>query len=235
MNHYTYLITFPDNMKYAGVRSTELAPELDTCYLGSGRHLPERDRHSCHKMILGEYDTRDEAVEAETSFIRLNNCVDSNEWFNRRDWNYDKHGQTKETSEGVAKAGHKLTGRTKENYEYIRRANEKRKAYSGANRTPAQIVGHLRTAEAQRGTKNPDKGRKGISNNGFQPWYYIKPCGELIVVNDVPKQDYAESIGLSPRQLGHRFHYTNINKPAKLGACKGWIFGNLEDLSSGTV
>lgn len=228
MNHYTYLLTFSNGMKYIGVRSTKLKPELDTCYLGSGRYLPE-DR-DCIKTILNTYPSRKEAVQAETAFIIENNCVNSDSWYNQRSWNYDKHGQTKETNTSVAKIAHKLTGRRKEDYEYIRKANLKRKKYVGDNRTPAQKEGHKSMVIKNTGVKNPAKGHKGTTNCAFKPWFYITDSGQLTIVTDETKQDYAHRIGLTPRQIVHRFHHTNINKPVKQGVCKGWIFGNLEDL-----
>lgn len=37
----------------------------------------------------------------------------------------------------------------------------------------------------------------------------------------------AASLGFTPRQLGHGFHYTNEHKVAQKMPRKGWVFGNL--------
>ena len=228
MYHYTYLIVFPDGKMYIGARSTLIKPELDTLYLGSGRYLPERTPQTCTKHILGLYDSRHELIQAEIDLIDLNNAVNSEQYYNKRRKVYDKFGLTTNTCEGVALTTSKLTGRTKETHEYIRQANIKRSSYSGSNRTPAQIEGQKRCAETIRGTTNPLKACKGVDNGGFNPWYYIKPDGTRIEVWVTPKQDYAHLLGLTPRQLGHRFHHTNIGKPGKTGKTKGWVFGNIE-------
>ena len=65
--HYVYLLKFPNNMKYVGVHSTNILPELDTCYLGSGAALPKRDSSTCVKTILKEFNTRKEAHEYEVA------------------------------------------------------------------------------------------------------------------------------------------------------------------------
>ena len=38
--HYTYLLEFSNGMKYIGCHSTNIKPDLDFNYLGSGRALP---------------------------------------------------------------------------------------------------------------------------------------------------------------------------------------------------
>lgn len=233
MYHYNYLLVFPNGMKYYGVRSTTLVPELDTCYLGSGRYLPERSVNSCVKHIVATFSTRQEAVQAEADYIIANECIESDLWYNKRVGSYDKHGQTKETHEHIERTSHKLRGRTKETHEYIRQANKKRRAYSGSNRTAAQQAADKKLAETTKGIKNPKKACKGIKNGGFEPWYYIPLGGEMVKVTDIPKKEYAHKIGLTPRQISHRFTSENIGKPAKRGICKGWVFGNIKDLNTG--
>jgi len=51
--------------------------------------------------------------------------------------------------------------------------------------------------------------------------------GMKIEVHNKSKQDYAVKLGVTPRQLGHRFHYTNEHKEAKGLPLKGYTFGNL--------
>lgn len=217
MYHYTYLLTFLDGMKYVGVRSTTILPELDTCYLGSGKALPERTLQTCTKTILGVFPTRNAAVNSEIEFIRLNNCVKSKEYYNLRAKTFDKHGIPASLAEKA-----RLTAMSRE----ISRIEYGLK-YSGEGRTPAQRAGDLRAAEKIKGTKCPAKGQAGSKNPGFAPWYFISPDGTYTEVFDTAKQDYAHKLGVTPRQLGHRFHHSNEHKIAKTKPLKGWIFGNL--------
>jgi len=203
-------------MKYIGCRSTKLGPTLDACYLGSGKALPERTIKSCIKTVLAEFPTREEAIQAEIDYIKDNDCVNSPDYYNLRLATYDRHG-----TEGTPVN----TGRTKETHEYIVSANEKRKQYVGEYRTPAQKAADNRARGVSTGP-NPAKGKIGINNSGFNPWYLIDPKGNYLEIM-IPKQDYAEKLGVTPRQLGHRFHHTNMHKPAKQGPLKGWTFGNL--------
>ena len=231
MNHYVYELTFEDGMKYIGVHSCTLKPELDTCYLGSGRRLPERSPETCTKTILEVFSSREEATAKEKELIDTLGCVESENYYNVRNWNYDKHGQTSESHENIKITASKLKGRSADTHEYIAVATEKRKQYVGDKRTPAQLEADRKLRETTKGIPNPAKGHKGITNSGFKPWYYIDLTGKLTKVYDTPKQEYAHKLGLTPRQLGHRFHHTNINKPTKQGICKGWVFGNVEDLT----
>lgn len=225
MNHYVYILKFVDGMKYIGVRSTHLTPKLDTCYLGSGSALPDRNRDTCVKIILKTFSTRKEATEYEKYLIDTLDCVNSSNYYNLRNYNHDKHGSTCPATSSA------LAGRTKEDYVYIRKANEKRSKYIGNNRTPAQLEADKRLRETTKGIPNAAKGHKSTDNCAFKPWYYINAVGQLTQVFDQTKQEYAHKLGLTPRQLVHRFHYSNINKPAKQGKCKGWIFGNVSDLT----
>lgn len=231
MFHYNYLLKFSDGMQYIGCRSSSIKPELDTCYLGSGKGLPDRDKSNCTKVILAEFPTRDEAIKAEVKYILDHDCVNSPEWYNRCYSANDRHGKTSDKCTGTKAMQSKLKGRTAETHEYIRKANEKRKAYSGANRTPAQIEADKVRKEKSKG-KNPSKGHSSTTNPSFSPWYYIKDTGEKVIVSECTKKDYAPKLGITPRQLEHRFHHTNINKPAKQGKLKGWVFGNVSDLET---
>ena len=214
MYHYAYLLTFADSMKYVGARSTRLTPEMDTTYLGSGRHLP-KDRHTTNipiKQILREFSTREELMEFEKSYIITHECCSNKDWYNARAATYDRHGESP-WNKGLP------IDRTKAAKTFSER-------YKG-NRTPAMIAGHLSTAEKIRGTKNPDKGHKGTTNKAFIPWYYITPEGVYTEVFDKTKRDMAKEFGLTERQLIHGFHYENEHQRAKTIPRKGWTFGNL--------
>jgi len=86
-HHYCYLTTdLTNNMKYFGVRSSELLPNLDTKYYGSGKLLLERikaeGRHNFKKEILATFETRDEAMAYEEWYIAMHDCVDNPEYYN---------------------------------------------------------------------------------------------------------------------------------------------------------
>jgi predicted GIY-YIG superfamily endonuclease len=228
MNHYTYLLTFNDGMLYVGVHSTHLDPELDVTYRGSGTELPViRDESICTKTILALHDSREDAVNAEIQYILEHGCVESEHYYNQRLKTFDKYGQKAETHPNIRSMQSKLKGRTEDTHGYLRGTAQKLSNYCGENRTPAQKAADVRLSETTKGIPNSKKGHKGISNQAFTPWYFIDDLGNKTEVYDITKKDYASTLGLTPRQMEHRFHYTNIDKPKKSGILKGWIFGNL--------
>ena len=204
-------------MKYIGLHSTVIEPHLDTCYLGSGKALPERTPQSCVKTILGIFPSREEAAKHEVFKIEEADAVRSNQFYNLRLRTFDKHGSSlSDEHRGLIRKTQ--TGKSRREY------GEK---YTGAGRTPAQLAGSLRAAEKIRGTKCPAKGSPGTKNQGFTPWYYIQPSGRYVEVHDRTKQEMAQELGLTYRQLAHAFHYTNEHKEARTLPRKGWVFGNL--------
>ena len=217
MYHYVYQISFPDGMQYIGMHSTVIEPHLDTCYLGSGGKLPPRTPQSSTKTILGIFPTRELALQYEIAKIIEFDAVKSKQFYNMRVSCHDKHGSklSLEHRELISK-----THKGRERVEYG-------KKYTGEGRTPAQKAGDKRAALKLLGTKNPAKGKPGITNQGFTPWYYITPEGEYVEVHDQTRQDKAHEFGLTPRQLTHGFHYTNEHKKAEFPPRKGWTFGSL--------
>lgn len=221
MYHYVYEITFLDDKKYIGCRSTVIKPELDTCYLGSGRYLPpDRTPQNCIKRIIATFNTRKEATDYEEYLIALNNAVKSNMYYNNRLHVYDKHGShLSEEHKKLISKQHRGVKRP----EYA-------KKYSGSGRTPAQIAGSKKGAEKTRGIKNPKKGHPNISNCAFKPWYYITPNGEYYQVYDMTLKDAAKILfNVSVHQLTHRFSKENIDKPfkQKRNNLFGYTFGFL--------
>ena len=228
MYHYTYLIEFTDGMKYVGAKSRLFHPNLDVCYLGSGKALPiNRTPQNCIKTVLAIYTTRKEATDAEIAYIDKHNCCASPEYYNIRRRTYDRHGCTKESCSGAAISSKIQQGRSAKTHKYLKEKGEKFKQYTGNNRTPALLDADKRRGDTIRGTKNPAKGHPGISNNGFTPWYYVTPTGDYHEVYSITRKDFASKIGLTPRQIEHRFHYSNIHKPGKTKPLKGWVFGTL--------
>ena len=55
MYHYTYEITYTNNTKYIGVRSSKCLPENDTKYIGSSKYTPSNKVFS--KLMLQVFDT----------------------------------------------------------------------------------------------------------------------------------------------------------------------------------
>lgn len=227
MHHYTYLITFPDGMQYVGMHTSQNEPHLDVCYLGSGSHLPtDRNWKSCTKEILGVYNTREEAFQAEAEYIQKFDCIASDAYYNCRVRTFDKYGQRKHTDENIAAMAHKLRGRTKDTHKYMQAMATKHSWYAGENRTPAQKLGDAIRREKNKGA-NPAKGHHKTDNQGFVPWYYTNELGVTTNVYDVTKQDYAERLGITKRQIAYYTSSVYAGIPIKRGPLKGWIFGNL--------
>ena len=81
---YLYLTTNTvNNKKYVEIRHTST---YDEHYLGSGKYLKQDiklyGRHSFTNEIIAWYDSEKELFEAEKEFIKLNNCVNSPDWYN---------------------------------------------------------------------------------------------------------------------------------------------------------
>ena len=217
MYHYVYLLEFDDGMAYVGLHSTVIKPELDVCYLGSGKALPPRSPKTCTKTIIKIFDNRQDAHEYECDLIKEWDCVKSPLFYNLRHKTHDKHGSSL-SAEHRQMISERQLGRKRPEYG---------KKYSGAGRTPAQRDGDRRAGEKTRGTKNPAKGLSGTDNNGFKPWYSISPSGVYTEYLNETKQDVAALLGVTPRQLIHRFHYTNEHRVCRVKSLKGWAFGNL--------
>lgn len=222
MFHYTYLLEFPDGMKYVGVHSTVIEPHLDSRYLGSGSQLPvDRKPETCQKQILAIHPDRATALAAERDLITSLGCCKSPEYYNVKVQTFDRFGRTKLTHPDVANAAQKLSGRT------YTHAPDSPVFLRGEDRTPAQKAGQLRMRKALTGVRNPAKGLKSVENNGFHPWYYITPDGEYVEVHDRTRAEVAPDLGLTPRQIGHGFHHSNMHKKARTLPRKGYVFGNL--------
>lgn len=84
MYHYTYLIEYKDSLLYMGVRSSSNPPLVDGYYgsLKGFRTLAARDLVK-RKIILGIYNTRQEAYEAEILY-HTKHRVDKNPRYRNR-------------------------------------------------------------------------------------------------------------------------------------------------------
>lgn len=222
MYHYVYTLYFPSTgMSYIGCHSTVIKPELDTCYLGSGKLLPkDRNPQNCIKTIVKEFNTRKEATSYEEFLIAKYDAVNSSSYYNVRLHVYDKHGSHL-SEEHKAWISNHFKGRKRVEYS---------KKYRGEGRTPAQKAGSIRAGLKLRGTKDPRKGKSGVKNNAFKPWYYITPSGEYHEVYDLTLRDASKKLfNVSEHQLTNRFIPANIHKPMKKSCNKlvGYTFGFL--------
>lgn len=215
MYHYAYLLTFPNGMQYIGARSTNILPELDTTYLGSGRNLPKnrKDTKDVSKVILSTFTNRRDLINFEIEFIKNNNCVKSDNWYNKVTSTFDRHG-SKPWNKGISGIPNTHTKT------FIDR-------YCTGYRTPAQLAAKERVSKKLTGVACPERGHKGITNSGFKPWYYITPDGEYVEVYDVTKGDMASKFGVTQRQLINRFHKSNEHRKARYPVLRGYTFGNL--------
>ena len=232
-HNYVYIIHYSNNMKYIGVRSCNCEIVEDK-YIGSSKVIPEDIRKTGIKKILKTFNTRSEAVEYERKLQIENNVKFSDNFYNivvQTSTKFDQSGLTAETHSHLKRMQEKLTGRTKENCEYIRKANEKRKLLRGDNQTDAQKAGRISMREKLTGVKNPAKGRPGAKATSFVPWYYIDNNGIRTEIHNISKKDFAKSLGIGYRVFIYRFSKENEHKPmltCKKGKLYKWTFGNLE-------
>jgi hypothetical protein len=85
--HYCYLITNTTNgMKYFGVRTSEVKPEEDKKYMGSGTRITavmkQLGKDKFTKDVLMVFNDRDDAMEYEEDYMAENDCVDSPDYYN---------------------------------------------------------------------------------------------------------------------------------------------------------
>lgn len=81
MNHYTYLLTYSDGLKYIGVRSCKKPVEEDAAYVGSSLYTPKHLVVS--KEILGQFPSRAEAVAHEIQLHEQHDVGKSLMFYNR--------------------------------------------------------------------------------------------------------------------------------------------------------
>lgn len=185
MNHYTYILLDPESeMKYIGMRSSKCKPEEDT-YMGSSYAMTIEDKRRCDKLILEEFNTREEALLHE---IKLHEQfqVHTNPEF----WNLSKQTSTKFISN---RKGCKLTE------EHKRKCSEALKG----KKLPEFTEEHKRKlSEARTGTKASAElrkkfsdTRKGEDNSNFKhktvyKWYkdneyFVGTVGQLALRDNI--------------------------------------------------
>ena len=82
MNHYTYMLVDPiSEMKYVGVRSCKTDIEDDP-YKGSSSTMSREEKNRYVKLILGRFNTREEANLHEIELHTLLNVVSNKSYWN---------------------------------------------------------------------------------------------------------------------------------------------------------
>jgi hypothetical protein len=88
--HYVYvLLDTESDMKYIGVRSCLGSPNEDP-YMGSSYKMTNDDRARCDKLVLEEFDTRNQASQYEVELHERFQVHTNNEY-----WNLAKQTSTK--------------------------------------------------------------------------------------------------------------------------------------------
>lgn len=214
MYHYTYILLDPESdMKYIGMRSCKCKPDEDA-YMGSSYAMTIEDKRKCDKLILEEFETREEALQHE---IRLHEQFQVH--VNPEFWNLAKQTSTKFVSN---RKGCKLTE------EHKRKCSEALKG----RKMPKFTEEHRQKISAARtGTKASyelrkklSEMRKGENNSNFKHstiyvWYkegvrYVGTISEL-----------ANTYGIKDKTC----LYATIKGKTSTG--NGWMI--LENASSG--
>jgi hypothetical protein len=160
--HYTYEITYPNGMKYIGVRSCTCPPSEDN-YYGSSKHTPTTG----DKLILRIFKTRKEAVQHEVYLHNYNDVARNPIYYNKAKQtstgfdtsgmlmgairNYEVSEATKQklrehnlgkkqSPETKAKRSASLTGKKRTDTEFYKRLGEaNRKRLTGTKKTDEYI------------------------------------------------------------------------------------------------
>lgn len=235
MNHYTYEIKFENNMKYIGVRSCKCPIEQDS-YLGSSKIIPAELYATCTKTILGVFTTRAEAIQNEIDLHNKYDVCTNPEYYNQAKQThtkFDQQGAKAFTHPGVQARVDKITGRTKQDYQYLENKGKKASTYRGANRTKAQKLADVALTK-YKGTKNPAKGNSGMDNPQVKPWYYITPEGLYTEVYTSIRQyllNHPVFKDWVPSKIYERIS-TKPHIPSQKGKVKGYTFGYVHNKPS---
>lgn len=249
--NYVYEITYPNGMKYIGVRSCN-CPIAEDDYLGSAFHIPKEVKQSGVKRILTTHETRELADLEEIRLHKELNVKDNNLYYNQCNANSTKFYPSKEALKRSAEA---RRGRTKETHEYIRKQVKAREKYVGENRTNAQKkadndpIANAKRSEAKRklsgenrtekqkardakmlGVKqgpNPKKGHKGLASSKAKAWWYKEPGKPIVEVLD-SVTNYCKQVSLPVTRASiSRYLNGESNPEASNSKAKGWKFGHL--------
>lgn len=179
MYHYTYLLLDPESeMKYIGMRSSKCKPEEDT-YMGSAYAMTIHDKRRCDKLVLEEFDTREEALHHE---MKLHNQFEVHT--NPEFWNLSKQTSTKFisnrkgcklTEEHKLKCSSALKGRKMPEFT----EDHKRKISVSRIGTKASAETKKKFSESRQGENNSNFKHKTIYKWYKDNEYFVGTVGQL--------------------------------------------------------
>lgn len=220
MYHYTYEITYADNTKYIGVRTSKCVPEEDTSYNGSSKYTPNNKILS--KVILGIFATREEALVNECK-LQTENDVVRNPLY---------HNRCIQTSTGFDTTGLKLTF-TQEHKDKLAKASTDRvKLPEEIAKLSASKLGksngpHRETTKLAISKANKGKTFKGRSYSKEAYTSRLKFTSKYMWVNVVTLQH----LFLTPQELAHKLNIKvarfNIILKGSGYSCSNWSLVHL--------
>ena len=205
MYHYVYYTYESFGRGYIGVRSSKKTPEQDT-YMGS---YYDKTFAPTGKIVLSEYETREEAEKAEAILHRYYNVANNKHFANRcnAEWFISRLPEgyvrsdkpiSQETREKLSKAGlgrpcdwgHKIAAATlgkkktmtPKSIEARKRAGATKR---GAKYKPMSEEGRRNISRARMGIQANNKGKK-CWNNGVSNTYSIECPGEGWILGGKP-------------------------------------------------
>ena len=248
MYHYTYLLIHKTTAKrYIGVRTSLVPPLQDITYWGSSKHIPSDVKSTHIKLILKEFNTREEAVNHEILLHELNNVAESPCFYNKA-----KQTSTKFDTSGItltdehkekcriASTGKYHTQETKDKLSKLLKgrifSEETKKRMSQAQKLLYKQTGYtnprqgvILTEELKQKISKAvkDKGcNDSINNNTFKPWF-ITFNGITTEYRSTTKKEQAILDGHSPRYYQNLSNRSKGIRPISSGKSKGIIIGNL--------
>jgi len=138
MYHYTYEITYTNNLKYIRVRSCKCKPSEDTAYIGSSKVTP--NDKILMKLILKLHTTREEALQHEIYLHNYNDVAVNPLYYNKAkqtSTGFDTTGTVPIfTEEHKSKISNGLKQFTPTKEQQLHKSEAIRKALTGKSREP---------------------------------------------------------------------------------------------------
>jgi hypothetical protein len=252
-NHYVYQITYNTGKKYIGVRSCKCNIEADP-YMGSAFHLPSEAIIGC-KEILSIHTTRESAMLEEIRLHALYDVKNNPEFYNQCNatsvkfqiskeailrGSETRRGRTKETHEYILKQvesrakykGDGLTLAQKAQWKPERMEERMRKYKATLAKTmedperAAKIQdARIRGGLSCTGIPNPKKGHTGLDNVRAKAWWYKKPNGDIVYVNNSIR-GCTDTFPVSKATI---MRYIRDNKVPQRILDLGWDFGLINE------
>ena len=248
-NHYVYQITYNTGKHYIGVRSCKCNIEADP-YMGSAFHLPPEAIIGC-KQILSIHTTRESAMLEEIRLHKLYDVKNNPEFYNQCNATSTKfqvsteanmrsaetrRGRTKETHEYILKQvesrakykGEGLTLAQKAQWKPERMTERMLKYKATLAKTMENPEDAARIQDARvrgglscKGIPNPKKAHIGLEHPRAKAWWYQKPNGDIVTVNN----SIRGCTDAFPVSLATIMRYIRDNKVPQRILDLGWNFG----------